>query len=278
MSVTISPQPLIELNKNSWDSPYFQEDVVSDLYTIIYERSNASMDALKIEFSHLGPLRFCESDGETPIDAPVYIRNGSGVFRFKVRVNYQILNEQANNITFRGLVKTTEESQTTTPTTPTIPEPWYELKFVPPSAIAVVENLNSTMLEIIVYLQKMTINNSGHFVVTRTLLPNDEFIVTPVGAAADHAEFKEQIRDSAAEVPLTKLVFENQRVDASSSYVAKFIVKLAEEYKDQNGQPIEAEVRIRKDVTLVGGGSGQSGQGNWGQGQGDEQADPPRVM
>ena len=274
MSVTISPQPLIELNKNSWDSPYFQEDVVSGPYTINYERLDASMAALKIEFSHLGPLRFCESDGETPIDAPVYIRN-SGTFLFKVRVNYQILNEQANNIVFRGLVTTTENSPTTTTTTS---DPWYELKFVPPSAIAVVENLNSTMLEIIVYLQKMTINNSGHFVVTRTLLPNDEFIVTPVGAAADHAEFKEQIRDSAAEVPLTKLVFENQRVDASSSYVAKFIVKLAEEYKDQNGQPIEAEVRIRKDVTPVGGGSGQSGQGNWGQGQGDEQADPPRVM
>ena len=276
MPATISPPTLIELNKNSWDTPYFQEDVVRGPYVINYESSDASTNNdLKIEFSHAGPLRFCLSDGETSIDAPVYIRN-SGTFLFKVRVNYQILNEQANNIVFRGLVTTTEKSPTATPTTS---EPWYGLKFDPLSAVAVVENLNSTMLEIMVYLQLMTINNSGDFVVTRTLLPEDEFIVTPVGDAASHAEFKYQIRESAAGVPLTKLVFENQRVDASSSYVAKFIVKLAEEYKDQNGQPIEAEVRIRKDVTPVGGGSGQSGQGNWGQDQSeDEQTDPPRVM
>ena len=246
MPVTISPPLLLELNKNFWDTPYFQEDVVRGPYVIDYVSSDASTNNdLKIEFSHEGPLRFCLSDGETPIDAPVYIRN-SGTFLFKVRVNYQILNEQANNIVFRGLVTTTEKSPTTTTTTS---DPWYELKFVPPSAIAVVENLNSTMLEIIVYLQKMTINNSGHFVVTRTLLPNDEFIVTPVGAAADYVEFQEQIRDSAAGVPLTKLVFENLSFDESASYVATFTVKLAEEYKDQNGQSIEAEVRIRKDVS-----------------------------
>jgi hypothetical protein len=277
MPVTISPPLLLELNKNFWDAPYFQEDVVRGPYVIDYVSSDASTNNdLKIEFSHEGPLRFCLSDGETPIDAPVYIRN-SGTFLFKVRVNYQILNEQANNIVFRGLVTTTEKAPTTTTTTTS--DPWYELKFVPPSAIAVVENLNSTMLEIIVYLQKMTINSSGHFVVTRTLLPNDEFIVTPVGAAADYVEFKEQIRESPAGVPLTKLVFENLSFDESASYVAKFTVKLAEEYKDQIGQPIEAEVRIRKDVTPVGGGSGQSGQGNWGQDQSeDEQTDPPRVM
>ena len=248
MSVTISPQPEIGLNINSWESPYFQEDVVSDPYTITYDRSDASMSALKIEFSHLGPLRFCESDGETPIDAPVYIRNGSGVFRFKVRVNYQILNEQANNITFKGLVKTTEESQTTTTT---IPEPWYELKFDPTSA-AVFKNMESTT-EVMVYLQRSTVNKSGDFVVTRVVLPDGGFVVTPVGDAATQAKltYQGRVPPTSAQVSLTKLVFTNQLVSAAASYVAKFIVTLAGEYKDQNGQPIEAEVRIQKDVTEI---------------------------
>ena len=268
MPVTISPPLLLELNKNFWDTPYFQEDVVSDPYEIIY--TSASSSSLKIDFSTTGsgPLRFCSADAdETPIDAPVWIRNGSGVFRFKVKVNYQILNNQTNNITFNGLIKTTEEL--------TEQKPWYKLKFDP--RIAVFKNMESET-KVMVYLQLMTINNSGDFVVTRTLWPEDEFIVTPVGDAASQVKLKLQSRVSPAGVPLTKLVFEDQRVTAAASYFTEFIVKLAGEYKDQNDQPIEAVLRIQKDVTNVGGGSGQAGQGNWGQGQGDEQTDPPRVM
>ena len=256
MSVTISPQPEIGLNINSWESPYFQEDVVSDPYTITYDRSDASMSALKIEFSHLGPLRFCESDGETPIDAPVYIRN-SGTFLFKVRVNYQILNEQANNIVFRGLVTTTEKSPTTTTTTS---DPWYELKFVPPSAVAVFKNQNP-QVEVMVYLQLMTVNNTGQFVVTRTLWPGDDFVVTAVDQQSeDSVKLISQEREEAdrSTQKRIKLVFEDQLVHASASYAAKFIVKLAEEYKDRNGQSIEAELTIRKYVTDKSGDSGDS--------------------
>ena len=248
MPVTISPPLLLELNKNFWDTPYFQEDVVRGPYVIDYVSSDASTNNdLKIEFSHEGPLRFCLSDGETSIDAPVYIRN-SGTFLFKVRVNYQILNEQANNITFKGLVKTTEESQTTTTT---IPEPWYELKFDPTSA-AVFKNMESTT-EVMVYLQRSTVNKSGDFVVTRVVLPDDGFVVTPVGDAATQAKltYQGRVPPTSAQVSLTKLVFTNQLVSAAASYVAKFIVTLAGEYKDQNGQPIEAEVRIQKDVTEI---------------------------
>jgi len=256
MPVTISPPLLLELNKNSWDTPYFQEDVVRGPYVINYESSDASTNNdLKIEFSHEGPLRFCLSDGETSIDAPVYIRN-SGTFLFKVRVNYQILNEQANNITFRGLVKTTEESQTTSTTT-TIPEPWYELKFVPPSAVAVFENQNP-QVEVMVYLQLMTVNNTGQFVATRTLWPEDDFVVTAVDQQSeDSVELISQEREEAdrSTQKRIKLVFEDQLVHASASYAAKFIVKLAEEYKDRNGQSIEAELTIRKDVTGFTGGS-----------------------
>ena len=259
MPVTISPPTLIELNKNSWDTPYFQEDVVRGPYVINYESSDASTNNdLKIEFSHEGPLRFCLSDGETSIDAPVYIRN-SGTFLFKVRVNYQILNEQANNITFRGLVKTTEESQTISTTT-TIPEPWYELKFVPPSAVAVFENQNP-QVEVMVYLQLMTVNNTGQFVVTRTLWPGDDFVVTAVDQQSeDSVELISQEREEADRTTQKriKLVFEDQLVHASASYAAKFIVKLAEEYKDRNGQSIEAELTIRKDVTKKSGDSGDS--------------------
>ena len=250
MSVTINPQPLIELNKNSWDSPYFQEDVVSDLYTINYERSDASMDALKIEFSHLGPLRFCESDGETPIDAPVYIRNGSGMFRFKVRINYQTLNDQTNNITFRGLVKTTEESQTTTP--PTIPDPWYEITFDSHmGAVGVFDHHDnySNTAEVMVYLQRTTVNNTGDFVATRKIWPDENFIVTAVDRQSDdHVKLVSQVREEASNSTNTriKLVFENKDL-SSWSDSAKFIVKPSPlgKYKDQNGQPLEATVELR---------------------------------
>ena len=85
------------------------------------------MDTLKIEFFHTGPIDFYKGYGVTPIDAPVYIRN-SGTFLFRVKVSHRILNEQTNNITFKGLVKTTAESTT-------IPQPWYELEFDPPHAL-----------------------------------------------------------------------------------------------------------------------------------------------
>ena len=253
MSVTISPQPLIELNKNSWESPYFQEDVVGGPYEINYERSNASMDALKIEFSHLGPLRFCESDGETPIDAPVYIRNGGGTFLFKVRVNYQILNGQANNITFRGLVKTTEESQTTT-TTPTIPEPWYDITFdthMGPVGVFDYHDNYSNTAEVMVYLQRSTVNNTGDFVATRKVWPDENFVVTAVDRQSDdHVKLAGQVREEATNSTQTriKLVFENRDLgNVSWTETAKFIVKPSPLgiYKDQNGQPLEATVELR---------------------------------
>jgi hypothetical protein len=116
MPVTISPPLLIELDRCSWDAPY-EEDIVGGPYEINYESSDTSTDTLKIEFSHTGPLRFCLPDRETPIDAPVHIRE-SGTFRFTVRVVREILNDQSNNITFRGLIKTTEESQPPPPPPP----------------------------------------------------------------------------------------------------------------------------------------------------------------
>ena len=250
MPVTISPPPLIELNRNSWNMPY-EQDIIGGPYVINYESSDASTNNdLKIEFSHEGPLRFCLSDGETSIDAPVYIRN-SGTFLFKVRVNYQILNEQANNITFRGLVKTTEESQTTTTTTTTT-EPWYEITFDPGMGpLGVFDTEYSNTAEVMVYLQQTTVNSSGDFVATRKVWPDENFVVTAVDRQSDdHVKLAGQVREEISFSTQTriKLVFENMDVDNEVwSESAKFIVKPAPlgKYKDQNGQPIEATIELR---------------------------------
>jgi len=109
MPFTISPPLLLELERCSWDAPY-EEDIVSGPYVIDYTSSDKSTDTLKLEFSHTGPLRFCLADEVTSIDAPVYISE-SGTFQFTVKVVHDILNRQSNNITFRGLIKATEESQ-----------------------------------------------------------------------------------------------------------------------------------------------------------------------
>ena len=255
MSVTISPPPLIELNRTSWDTPY-EEDITSGPYVINYESSDTSTDTLKIEFSHTGPLRFCLSDFETPIDAPVYIRN-SGRFRFTVRVDRDILNGQSNNITFRGLVKTTEESQT-------IPEPWYELVFDPPRGIFDTEFGNT--IEVRAYFQEADFTAAGDTIVRRKMWPEGDFLVGPAeDRSGQLVSLSSQVRENNP--PRLKLVFEVAPDDEHGNVArllqensAKFIVKPTNNwrYKDRTGQPLEVTLELSKKssttTTTTGGG------------------------
>ena len=235
MPVTISPPPLLELNRSSWDTPY-QEDVIGGPYTINYESSDTAMDTLKIEFSHNGPIDFYLSDGVTPIDTPVYIRN-SGTFLFKVRVNYQILNEQNNNITFRGLVKTTEESQT-------IPQPWYEIEFDPPHAFFDAEYGNTK--EVRVYFQRANFNASGDTIIRRKMLPDGGWFVGPADMSSERqVRLRSQVDEESGGTPRLKLVFENlQGEDLSANWIVRPANRWR--YKDQNGQELEATLELSK--------------------------------
>ena len=236
MPVTISPPPLLELNRASWSTPY-EEDIIGGPYVIRYEGSDASTDTLKIEFSHTGPLRFCLTDGVTPIDNPRYIRD-NGSFTFKVRVSHDILNNQTNNITFRGLVKTTEESQTT-------PEPWYELEFDPTHGVFDEDYGNTT--EVRVYFQEAGFTAAGDTIIRRKMWPEGDWFVGPVDMQSEEqVRLASQVREENP--PRLKLVFENLVGDDLLEETANWIVRPANSwrYKDQNGQPLEATLQLSK--------------------------------
>ena len=235
MPVTISPPPLLELNRNPWDTPY-EEDVLGGPYTIRYESTDTAVDTLKIEFFHTGPIDFYKGDGVTPIDAPVYIRN-SGTFLFRVKVSHRILNEQTNNITFKGLVKTTEESTT-------IPQPWYELEFDPPHALFDAEWGDTK--EVRVYFQRANFTSAGDTIIRTKLLPEGGWFVGPADMSSEQqVRLRSQVVEESGGVSRLKLVFENLVGD---DIFANWIVRPANawRYKDQNGQPLEKILELTK--------------------------------
>jgi len=247
MPVTISPPLFIELGRSSWDAPY-ETDVAGGPYTIAYESSDAISDTLKIEFSQTdGPLRFCELDGTTTIDAPVSIPD-RGTFQFMTRVSHDILNDQSSDITFRGLITTTEESTTGT----VQPDPWYELVTDPQS---VVFDASDTE-EVNVYFRQVR-TTAG--VETRTnAWPADGFSIT----AAD--ERSEQLvtlssQDREDKPTRLRLVFDAEQ--GLYQPPAKFILKLTNNniYKDQGGHPLEVTLKLSKKRPVTRGGGGDGG-------------------